>query len=273
MRGPCNFRRFIATIALIALIALFALLPALADPAFAQTRSPSGRHRPAAPAAPDSAVSTQAAPEAPSGPWRLGVGVGSVGGGDLFRAEATDQDAVRWQSLEGASFASPQFKAGLERNAGFGLTVRRALGPVLSLRADLGYSRLDVAAEALLGQSGAVLLYDRISVLRAGLGLDVRLAAAPSYPFLGLGAGAVRLQPEMAADLEQTVAGVQAVLGYHRRVGPKVGLELEARLGKTGFDVGGFQPATVPPGDRIVEVDSPSSLTFFEITACFIADL
>jgi hypothetical protein len=184
-----------------------------------------------------------------------------------------DQDAVRWQTLEGGSFASAKFKASLERNAGLGLTVRRTLGPVLSLRADLGYSRLDVAAEALLGQTGSVLLYDRMSVLRAGLGLDAQLASAPSYPYLGLAAGAVRLGPEMAADLEQTVAGVQAVLGYHRRVGRAVGLELEARLGKTGFDMGGFQPATVPAADREIEVQGTSSLTFFEIAACFIAEL
>jgi len=235
--------------------------------AFAQSRSDTGRHKPAPPAVTeDDTLSTSKGQGA--GPvtrrWHLGVSGGVQGGSDLFRVEVVDAPGVPWDPDTGGGFQSSRFTASLDRNFSFGLFVTRDLGWVWSVRADLGYSRMDVAAEALIGQFGAVFLFDRMDVVNLGLGMEARLARAASHPFVNISALASLLGPVRADKLEQTNLGGRLGLGYFHSFHEVWGLRAEARLSWTGFSVGDYVPQSSLPDQPVLDYDPEDHLMFFE---------
>ena len=117
--------------------------------ATAQDRSDTGRHKPKPPveANEDSTSNQTEKSRDPGGRhWYLGVSGGVQGGSDLFRVQVVDGVGVPWEPRTGGGFQSSRFTATLDRNVSFGLFLARDLGSTWSVRADFGYSRMDVAA-------------------------------------------------------------------------------------------------------------------------------
>ncbi|MCK9995832.1 MAG: hypothetical protein KAH56_06090 [Candidatus Krumholzibacteria bacterium] len=196
--------------------------------------------------------------------WHIGISGGVQGGSDLFRVETIDGFPVPWDPDTGGGFQSSRFTAALDRNFSFGLYMTRDLGSVWSVRADLGYSRMDVAAEALTGQTGAVFLFDRMDVLNLGLGVEVRLVRAPSYPFLNASMLVSHLGPVRAEDLEQTNMGGRLGLGYFHSSHEVWGLRAEARMSWTGFSIGNYVPQSELSDQPALDYDTEDHLIFFE---------
>lgn len=236
-------------------------------PAFAQTRSDTGRHKPQP--APVEEEDSENAPKAqPAGPykkrWVLGFSGGVQVGSDLFRVEVLDGAGVPWDPETGGGFQASRFTASLDRNFSFGLFVARDLSSIWSVKADLGYSRMDVAAEALLGQYGGVFLFDRFSVLNLAVGVEARLAQASSYPFFEASFLVSQLSPARADGLEQTNLGGRLGLGYVRSIDNIWELRLEARMSRTGFSVGDYVPQAEIEGQPVIEFTSEDHLVYFE---------
>jgi hypothetical protein len=249
--------------------AFFLLVLALLVPvaASAQTRSDTGRHKPKPPAvAADDSTSTgrSASSGAVIRPWHFGIGGGVQGGSDLFRIEVINGPSVPWDPDTGGGFQSPRFTASLDRNFSFSLFLSRDLGSVWSIRADLGYSRMDVAAEALVGQTGAVFLFDRMDVLNLGLGMEARLTGSVSYPFFNASILVSHLGPVRAEGLEQSNLGGRIGLGYFHSIQEVWGLRGEARISGTGFSVGDYVPQSELPDQPVLNYESQDHLVFFE---------
>ncbi len=235
--------------------------------ASAQTRSDTGRHKPVPPAVTtNDSLSTGKGTKsgAITRRWHIGIGGGIQGGSDLFRVEVIDGSSVPWDPDTGGGFQSSRFTATLDHNFSFALYLTRDLGPVLSVRGDLGYSRMDVVAEALVEQTGAVFLFDRMDVLNLGLGVEARLARAPSYPFLNASVLVSNLGPVRAKDLEQSNMGGRLGLGYFHSSHEVWGLRTEARISWTGFSVGDYVPQSELADQPVLDYDPQDHLMFFE---------
>jgi hypothetical protein len=236
------------------------------DTVQAQTRSETGRHKPEPPAKSEEEASPtdRESAGAEERRWHLGLLGGVQGGSDLFRVEVVDGPPVPWDPDTGGGFQSGRFTATLDRNFGLGLFVARDLSRIWSARFDLVYSRMDVAAEALVGQTGAVFLFDRMYVLNLGLGVEARLARARSYPFLLAALLVSNLDPVRAEGLGQTNLGARVGLGYFHSFQRIWGLRLEARLARTGFSVGDYVPRSSNPDQPVIDYDVQDHVTFFE---------
>jgi len=235
--------------------------------ASAQDRSETGRHKPEPPVV-EKEDPTSGKPEVsrgqPTRHWYFGAGGGVQGGSDLFRVRVLNGVGVPWDPDTGGGFQSSRFTASLDRNVSFGLFLGRDLSNTWSVRADFGYSRMDVAAEALIGQSGAVFLFDRMSVVNLGLGAEARLTRASSYPYASVGVLVSRLGPARAKDLEQTNIGARLGLGYLHSFEKVWSLRFEARLSATGFSVGDYVPQSSLATQPIIEYTTENKLVFFE---------
>jgi len=248
-------------------VAVVLALVVAANVASAQDRSDTGRHKPPPPvkAVVDSVSVESKQPDAPgTRHWYVGASGGIQGGSDLFRLEVLDGVGLPWDPDNGGGFQSSRFTATLDRNVSFGLFLARDLGSTWSVRADFGYSRMDVAAEALIGQSGAVFLFDRMDVLSLGLGAEARLTRSSSYPYAQFSVLLSHLGPVRADDLEQTNLGGRLGLGYLHSFERVWGLRFEGRLSVTGFSVGDYVPTTSSPGEPEIDYDPEDHLVFFE---------
>jgi hypothetical protein len=259
-----RFIRAAARLCTLIFVALALVAPATT---WAQSRSDTGRHKPEPPPVTEEDTSSKTKGKT-SGPdsrrWHLGVCGGVQGGSDLFRVQVIDGPPVPWDPATGGGFQSARFTATLDRNFGFGLFLTRDLGSIWSVKADLGYSRMDVAAEALVGQTGAVFLFDRISVFNLGLGFEARLAQATSYPFVQGSILFSHLGPVRADALEQTNWGGRLGLGYFHSLQEIWGLRFEARLSGTGFSVGDYVPQADTFEQPVLEYTTEDHLLFFE---------
>lgn len=231
-----------------------------------QTRSETGRHKPVPPPPTEEKEATVENPaEGPiARPWYFGFGGGVQGGSDLFRVEVVDGPPVPWDPESGGGFQSARFTASLDRNPSFNLFLGRRLGKTWSVRLDYGYSQMDVAAEALVGQTGAVFLYDQMSVINLGLGVEARLTQESSYPYMEASLLFSHLGPTAAAELEQWNLGGRIGLGFLQKFHQFWGIRFGARLAVTGFSVGDYVPQTSLPSQPVIDYQTQDSLTFFE---------
>jgi len=247
--------------------AMILLLLVVPGSVLAQSRSDTGRHKPIPPPVSEDENSSKADGDAAGGdsrPWHLGFSGGVQGGSDLFRVEVVDGNPVPWDRFAEGGFQSSRFTASLDRNFSFGFFLNRDLGNVWSLRADLGYSRMDVAAEALIGQTGGVFLFDRMEVLNLGLGVEARLTRAVSHPFVNTSILVSHLGPGRQDALEQTNWGARLGLGYFHSLQEIWGLRIEARLTGTGFSVGDYVPQSIRADQPLLDYTTEDHLVFFE---------
>ncbi|MCP4573181.1 MAG: outer membrane beta-barrel protein [bacterium] len=227
--------------------------------AWAQSRSTTGRHRPRAQVDAEAAADTIPAPPRNPG-WFLGFTGGAGAGSDLFSADVVNETPVRWAS--DAAFVSDHFNASLDGAAEFGLFFGRRLDDRISLRGDLAWTDMAVAAEARTGQVGDVYRYDSMSILTASVGGEIRLVRTASHPYMGASLVLAKLSPNRNDDLAQTKLGGRLSLGYQYVLDRQWSLRLEGRVTRTGFGVGDWVPVVATNlGQPEVAVDEQSDLT------------
>lgn len=245
-----------------ALLGVLVLMPALVISARAQDRSDTGRHRSEPVEVEREPADT--VPTAASG-WFFGGGPALLGGGTLFRLETATGAAVPWGPTGSPLFTSSRFRTRLDTNLGLALYAGRDWGERWSLRLDLAYGQLDVAAEARQGQSAGVFRFDRLGVTTVGLGVEARLTSTPSYPLFTAGVVMARLGASRESGLDQSQVGVRVGLGYSQVLGNNLALRLEGRLLRSAFTLDDFAPSVASGPAPEIELDVSNSLTFFEI--------
>ena len=253
-----------STTALLLAVLCLALMPMLASAQSDRTRSDTGRHKPQPKPVPKEEKVGQASVVSDSGsPWFVGLGAGFQGGSDLWHIETTSGAAVPW--ISDVPFTSSRFNASLENNFAMVIFAGRHMGEMWSLRADLNSSRMDIGAEALQGQQGAVFLYDRLTITTLGLAGEVRLARLRSYPYVSAGVIVNRVSAAREKKLDQNQLGLRLGLGYLKEVSPDFSLRAEARFSRSGFDVDTFVPQSSFDNQPEVEFEPVDHLSLFEV--------
>ena len=255
-----SIRRPMACLALLACLVL-------AVPVAAQDRSSTGRHKPEPVVVEETTEEEKPAARSHGRErrWHFGLDGGVQGGGDLFRIETADGSSIGWEMGNGKYFNASRFTATLDQDFVLNFHAIRDLNAIWSIRGDVSWSNMDVAAEALSGQIGVLYQFDRFSVINLGLGMEARLVKVPSHPFINFQVLVSRLSPETNTELEQTNLGGRLGLGYNKVITPEVSLRLELRYSLTAFSVGDYVPSSNLPTDPEVIYDPQDNLNFFEL--------
>jgi len=223
-------------------------------------RSQSGRHLPRVekPAVPEVEGTSSGDPRV----WGVRAFAGNLRGGDLFEAQVVTGVAVPWVGLDPGGFKTSRFKARFENNPSFGIEVTRNLAADWRVSLGLRKSTLDVAANALVGQTGGRFRYDRMGVLTVQLGVQRDLVSLAAAPYLLGGLQLTRLDPTVNDDLGQSRFGWRLGLGYRQPVGDTTNLFLEGAVDRISLSRNGFTPVTQPPFDPQVVVEFRDRATF-----------
>lgn len=265
--GPHHRRPFTLPVCLFAL----AVCLGAALPASAQDRSDTGRRKPPvkpvpAPVAKPVEVET-AAPVFTAGGerWLIGLGAGAFDGGDLFRVETVNGQAVPWGEDGRERFSASRFTATMDPGTGITAFASRRLGSGRWwLRGDVSRGAANVAAEALLGQGGEVFQFDRLTFLAGSLGLEARLTAWPSHPYGGVGLIACRVSADRFEALTQTAVGFQGTLGYRQRLGRGF-VAIEAQMRRIGLDLNEFRPSIANDAEPELAYEPNDGLWLLEL--------
>lgn len=244
-----------------------ALLMADVLPALAQERGDTGRRRPPRPAqvqparpGPDAPIATPPALADDPDRWLGGIAVGVADAGDLFRVQTLTGAPAAWGPPGEVEFRASRFTATADPGLEIAAHLARRLGRGRWwLRAELARGSGDVAAEALFGQDGDVLLYDRATFLSAGLGLEARLTAWPSHPYAVLGLTVCQLSAERYDDLSAAAVGPHLGLGYRQRLG-RAFAGLEVGLARIAMDFNEFRPPVAEAPEPKIRYDADGPL-------------
>lgn len=234
----------------------------VADPALSQERSDTGRHKP------EVILVDQDQPQptesAGIGSWIFEVNGGLVGGGDLFDARHTTGDTISWVPEYQGDWVSHRIKVGLANSFGFGFQVQRRMGNWYSLRAGVTYSRMDLNAEAPVGEVAEVFLYDQADLLLLSAGAEVRLTIlTESYPYVTGDIVYVDLAPDRSDFLSQSNIGGRVGFGYHHQFDPMWAFNVEIGLTRSALTSIYFPtPEEANPED--IEYDNEDHLSTFE---------
>ncbi len=234
-----------------------------ADTALAQQRSDTGRHKPVS-AVVEAEPEFETISEADVGSWVFEVNGGLMGGGDLFNARHTSGDTIAWVPEGQGDWVSQRIRVGLENSFGMGLQVQRRMGKWYSLRAGVSYSRMDMNAEAPVGESAQVFLYDQADLLILSAGAEVRLTTlTESYPYVTGEVVYLDLAPDNSAFLSQSNLGGRVGFGYHHQFDPAWAFNLEIGLTRSALSSIYFPtPPTAEPEN--IEYENESHLSTFE---------
>ena len=172
--------------------------------------------------------------------------------GDLFKVEVVNRTPHQWLTPAGQLFNSEEFVVTLDEDMFVGAALSYRVTGMWWLRAVLSYSKVDATAEALVGESVELFLYDRLAFLMAGLVVERPLVATPSYPFLLAGVAWVKLTAEHASELDQDGLGIRFGAGYNHNFGGLWCLRFEIRDTVKQIDTLAHQPTTTEP----IEVDT-----------------
>lgn len=245
---------------------LSALLAVSLIPVAAWAQSDTGRHRPRPQPSPEEVEKPELPTAAVSGErdWTFGVAAGLLGAGRAFRVETLEGVSVPWLLDDGTVFNASRYKATFDQNLSVGLLVGKGLGRHLGTQASLGYARMDLGAEALAGQTGTVVLLDRVDVLTVGAGVVGKLTAAPSHPFVSAEGVWTSLDPSRLAALDQSTFAWRVGFGFRQVFGQNYAARAQVRLSRQDFTVADFQPVTTQPDPPEVTIDREDHLTFFE---------
>lgn len=254
------------TIQMVVLLVLLVVgTPLLAAAQTDPPRSSTGRHKPKP--EPKKADSEEMSAMGLSAKrWFVGLGAGTITGGDLWHLETTSGHTALtpWESI--VPFSTSRFNGSLGSNFNFNLFVGRRMSDMLFIRFDVNTSRMDVGAEALQGQQAAVFLYDRLTATMLGLSLETKLVHLASYPFLNVGLVSSHMTFNRETELDQNQLGFRIGLGYLKQLSPEFSLRAEVRYSYTGFDVGSFVPQVTGTEQPEVIFEPVDELHFFEMT-------
>ncbi len=212
-------------------VLLLLLLCAVASAASAQ--STTGRHR----RQPLVEVEPVGDYDDADGGFFFMIGGGMMSGGDLVRVRTADVSRA-WDPPGGPEFNSDNYLLTLDESIAISLTLGTRLSNCLWLRADVGFSQLDMVAEARVGESAAVYRWDQMSLVLAGLDLEYRLVRHPSYPYLIGGLAVVVATGDASDAYDESVLAPRIGAGYHMRLDRGWGLRAEIRdtIGSLDFD-------------------------------------
>ncbi len=190
------------------------ILMATALPSWAQSRGNTGRHKASTgKPSPDKVTEPE---NDPSGRWMIEVNGGLFGGGDLFSATHTTGDTIAWDHGNTRDLVSHRIRVGLKNSFGGGVQIQRRMNNWYSLRAGLSYSKMDLMAEAPVGESAEVFKYDQADVLLLNFGGEIRLTNTNiSYPYFTLDVVYLDFSPVQSEFLSQSNMGGRLGLGYH----------------------------------------------------------
>lgn len=197
--------------------------------------------------------------------WTVSGSVGLLGAGRAFQVETADGVSIPWDLGDGATFQASRFNATFDQNISFGLELDKGMGRYWGLGVAMGYSQMNLGAEALVGQQGTVVLLDRIDVFNVGLGGQAKFLQAPSHPFFSAEILMTSLGAGIISAMDQTTFGWRFGLGYRQILSPHWAGKLEIRLSRTGFSLDGYIPESPQVDPETIEFESEDHLTFFEI--------
>lgn len=236
--------------------------------ALAQDNRDTGRHKPK-PKPKKEIVQTSTSHEGKPGTFHIGMLVGTSMGSDLFSASTVSGNSISWATVGGGSFNSSRFSTELHRNLKVGFLGRYVYSPGQhngsAFRLGLDFSELEILAQALTGQVGSLLLYDRASIFNVGLGWEYPLADLASFPFVGVEVLASFFSADMGSELQQTNAGGRVIFGYHFNFNKTMGLRFEGRLSRTLWGTGDFLPPTEFDTALPIEVSGEENISYFDL--------
>ncbi len=214
----------------------------------------------------DSNVSTTVTISKSSGRLAIQAGMGLMTSGDLFKVDVTSGNPHFWLTPADSLFASEEFVVTMDEDLLLGASVSFRFAGHWWLRADVSYSKVDATAEALVGQTVQLFLYDRLAFLMGGLVIERPLISTPSYPFFLAGGTLVKVTADNARELDQTQWGLRLGAGYHHDFDGRWGLRVEVRDTITSLDTSGHRPSSPEPEEfpyNYLEIDTQN---LFEIT-------
>ena len=232
------------------------------DSALAQDRRDTGRHKPT-PVVSDP-ENNDAVKNDDIGSWIFEINGGLVGAGDLFSARNTTGDTISWVPESEGDWTSHRIRVGVENSFGMGLQVQRRMGNWYSLRAGVTYARMDLTAEAPIGESAEVFPYDQADLWLVTAGAEVRLTVQTvSYPYVTGDLVYVDLAPDRSAFLSQSNLGGRLGFGYHHQFDPVWAFNVEIGLSRSALTSVYFPtPEDANPED--IEYENESHLSVFE---------
>lgn len=225
-------------------VVLAGMLTALAASASGQVDT--GRHR-----RPMESPVAATGPQAPTR-WVVLLQGGIMSSGDLLSVRTPAASGVPWTPPAGSSFVSDEFLLTLNEDASFGIGVERIVNDWLAVRGDASFSRLEVTAEARIGETVKLLPYDEISLAVYSLSAELKLVRNPSFPYLLGGAAVTVLSGSGDGAFDQTRAGLRVGGGYHQDLGHRLGLRGEVRTTIQQFQFADY----VPPYEGTVRPDA-----------------
>jgi len=235
-------------------------------PAAAQTRGNTGRHQVEKPKVVVTEQEAEQARNQENNLWSFNLGFGGMVGSRLFQVESLTDGPIIWDPPAGPPFNATRLETNLERSLNLDFSVGRDFGTWFTARGSVSYTRMDMSAEALMGEGGHILLFARPNVYMMGLGGRARLVRAPSHPFLSLELMSVTLADVGGGhSLDQTNLGYRIGGGYMQVLSPTIKLRLEARFTRSAFDIGSYRPDTPRHDPELHVIEGESHLSFFEV--------
>lgn len=232
------------------------------NPVLAQERSSTGRHKPVT-----TEVKTEDAETFQNediGSWLVEFNAGLFGGGDLFSASNTAGDTISWVPEGQGDWVSHRIRVGLETSFGGGMLVQRRMGNWYSLRAGVSYSRLDLVAQAPVGESADNFPYDRADVWLLSAGGELRLTIqTPSYPYITGDVVYLDFSPDNSEFLSQSNVGGRLGLGYHHQFDPVWAFNVEIGVSRTVL-TSVYLPTPDGANPEDIQYDNESHLSLFE---------
>lgn len=236
----------------------------LVNPVEAQERSSTGRHKPALAVVEEEDEHLSA--DSDIGSWSIELNGGLIGGSDLFDARHSLEDStIVWVPGAEEEWASQRIRVGLENSFAMGFQIQRRMGNWYSLRAGATYSRMDMSADAPMGESAEVFFYDQADVWLFNVGAEVRLTIlTPSYPYLTMDLAYVDFSPIRSDFLSQGNLGGRLALGYHHQFDSVWAFNIETGISRTALSSIFF---TAPEGtdSENIEYENETHLSLFEV--------
>ncbi len=118
--------------------------------------------------------------------WTFDVGGGVSAGGDLFRVRS-DDDQLWTIPAGGTTFTSSRFTVTLDESAIVSLGLARRMTARGWLRIDFSWTEMNATALAKDGEFVTPVLFDSLTMARAGLTWQQRLADASFSPYVVIG--------------------------------------------------------------------------------------
>ena len=222
-----------------------------------QAQSDTGRHR-AEPVASEENTFRR---------WWIAAGAGVMTSGDLFKVTVDNGVAIPWLPPAGGEFRSDKFTVTFDEDLDLALSLGLRFSRHLTLRGDLSWASVAATAEARVGQTVELYLYENFTFIMAALGLEMRLLATPSTPYLLIAAALVDFRADQAKELDQTQLGARIGVGYEHALGANWTIGVEIRDTIVSLDTEDYRPEAATPSYPEITYTPITPQHVFEILA------